>query len=204
MMPSGLTSPTPKPGPGCDNARNREMNHPTYFWEFIRFKAEGVCFQLPKARFVTDSDTFAAEYGIPPSSDKGGLVEENIFELDVGLAEYESFLKAFLPGCPSHHHSQLDLTFEEWLSVLKLSSKWLFKDLRNVAIAKLDTLPMTPIQRVLLARQYSIPSWLIEGYVRILNRMAPTLDRPTFISQEEACDGSVFSQPYLVYLSLFA
>ncbi|KAH6907076.1 hypothetical protein BKA70DRAFT_383991 [Coprinopsis sp. MPI-PUGE-AT-0042] len=182
-------SASPKPGPPGDDAPKRLRNHPTYFWDFIRFKVEGFCFQLPKARFISDSDVFAVEHGIPlsPSGiDDDGA--EKAIELDVDLTEFEDFLKAFLPGCHPHHHSQVDLSIDEWLSVLKLSSKWHFNSLRNDAIIKLTAFPMTPIQRVLLARQYSIPSWLIEGYVKILANMGPSLYHPQFISQDDAED----------------
>ncbi|KAH6893990.1 hypothetical protein BKA70DRAFT_1084691, partial [Coprinopsis sp. MPI-PUGE-AT-0042] len=109
---------------------------------------EGFCFQLPKARFISDSDVFAVEHGIPlgPSGvDDDGA--EGVIEFDVDLTEFEDFLKAFLPGCHPHHHSQVDLSIDEWLSVLKLSSKWHFNGLRNDAIIKLTAFPMTPIQR---------------------------------------------------------
>jgi hypothetical protein len=77
------------------------------------------------------------------------------------------------------------LTFEEWLSALKLSSKWGFTALREEAIAQLNKLPMSPIQQVLFARQYSVPSWLAKGYVDILARMSD-LENPRFLSQEDA------------------
>jgi hypothetical protein len=90
--------------------------------------------------------------------------------------------------CHPQHHPEVDLSMDEWLSVLKLSSKWHFNDLRDKAITKLTALPMTPIQRVLLAREYAVPSWLIEGYVKILAGMGPSLEYPLFISQEDAYD----------------
>ncbi|KAH6893977.1 hypothetical protein BKA70DRAFT_796348 [Coprinopsis sp. MPI-PUGE-AT-0042] len=162
------------------------ITQPTFGSLFDSKYIESFYFQLPKARFVSDSDTFAMMYGIPLGSDEDHIEGKEIYELEVSLADFESFLKAFLPGCPSHRHSHVVLSFDEWLSVLKLSSKWLFNDLRDESIRKLGALPMTPIQRVLLARQYSIPAWLIEGYVRILNRMSPTLESPCFISKEDA------------------
>ncbi|KAH6907085.1 hypothetical protein BKA70DRAFT_1150752, partial [Coprinopsis sp. MPI-PUGE-AT-0042] len=186
MTASESASSMTKPGPASDSASERLQNHPAYFWEFVRFKVESFCFQLPKARFLSDSDVFAAEHGMLMSCDEenGGI--DSIIPLEASLVEFESFLKAFLPGCPSHHHSRVELSLEEWLSVLKLSSKWLFNGLRNEAIAKLGELPVSPIQRVLLARRYSVPSWLMEGYTKILAEMGPKLDDPKFISLEDA------------------
>jgi hypothetical protein len=78
------------------------------------------------------------------------------------------------------------LSFEEWLSVLKLSSRWGFTALREEAIAQLNRLDMSPIQQVLLARQYSIPSWLFRGYFHILAGMNPSKETPIFLSQDDA------------------
>jgi hypothetical protein len=54
---------------------------------------------------------------------------------------------------------------QQWISVLKLASKWRFNDLRKAAIHELhEYRDLTTIERTLLAREYDIPAWLIQGY----------------------------------------
>ncbi|KAH6894007.1 hypothetical protein BKA70DRAFT_1077901, partial [Coprinopsis sp. MPI-PUGE-AT-0042] len=91
---------------------------------------EGVVFQLPKYRFVEDSEVFME---MVTTSEGAGVIE-----LDVTLVEFESFLKAFLPRTSAMYDPEPILTKDEWISVLKLSSKWLFNDLRKLAICYLS------------------------------------------------------------------
>ncbi|KAH6907077.1 hypothetical protein BKA70DRAFT_383993 [Coprinopsis sp. MPI-PUGE-AT-0042] len=180
MSASESTSPLntkPRPEIGTDEALiGRLRKHPAHFWEVVRFKA----------RFISDSNFFAAEHGIPADCDVENGGADKIIQLEVGLDEFESFLKVFDPGYPSHHRYHDDISLDEWVSVLKLSSKWLFNNLRNEAIAKISVFPITPIQRILLARQYSISSWLIEAYIDIIAGMCNSLGYPRLLPQEEA------------------
>jgi hypothetical protein len=53
-------------------------------------QVEGVIFQLPKYRFVEESDKFMAMVA-------GDAGTNEPIELHVALGDFESFLKAFLP-----------------------------------------------------------------------------------------------------------
>jgi hypothetical protein len=59
---------------------------------------------------------------------------------------------------------------EEWISILKLSTMWEFSYARDLAIKELSGRAMDPITKVLLARQYSIPKWLLAAYHELVNR----------------------------------
>ncbi|KAH6867908.1 hypothetical protein BKA70DRAFT_1087318, partial [Coprinopsis sp. MPI-PUGE-AT-0042] len=94
------------------------------------FRVEGIVFQLPKYRFVEESEVFMAMA-------TGNKADEPI-ELDVGLGDFEGFLKVFLPRASAMYDERPTLTKDEWISVLKLSTKWLFNDLRELAITYLS------------------------------------------------------------------
>ncbi|KAH6885530.1 hypothetical protein BKA70DRAFT_1445122 [Coprinopsis sp. MPI-PUGE-AT-0042] len=53
---------------------------------------------------------------------------------------------------------------DECLSVLKLSTRWFFNDLRNIAIAQLEHLELTDTERVVLGKEYHISRWVLAGY----------------------------------------
>jgi hypothetical protein len=59
---------------------------------------------------------------------------------------------------------------EEWISILKLSTMWEFSYARDLAIKELSGRAMDPITKVLLARQYGIPKWLLAAYHELVNR----------------------------------
>ncbi|KAH6907066.1 hypothetical protein BKA70DRAFT_1563408 [Coprinopsis sp. MPI-PUGE-AT-0042] len=136
------------------------------------FQVEGVVFQLPKYRFVEDSEVFME---MVTTSEGAGVIE-----LDVSLGDFESFLKAFLPRTSAIYDPEPILTKDEWISVLKLSSKWLFNDLRKLAICYLSfpwMCPKDPIERICLAKEYRVYAWLIQGYEQVIERLLTT-DNP--------------------------
>ncbi|KDQ58985.1 hypothetical protein JAAARDRAFT_109232, partial [Jaapia argillacea MUCL 33604] len=69
-------------------------------------------------------------------------------------------------------------TFEAWSSVLALATKWSFKSVRFTAIRHLTTIA-SPIDKLVLGRQYDVLEWLQDAYVNICQR-------PEALSIEEA------------------
>lgn len=61
---------------------------------------------------------------------------------------------------------------DDWISVLKLSHTWKFWDVRKLAIQQLSSpIPsMNTIDKIILAKEYTIPSWLVEGYSSLAAR----------------------------------
>ncbi|KAH6894022.1 hypothetical protein BKA70DRAFT_1320297 [Coprinopsis sp. MPI-PUGE-AT-0042] len=126
-------------------------------------------------------------------------------DLDVALVDFESFLKAFLPRASAMYDNRPKLTKEEWISVLKLSTKWLFNDLRQLAISYLsspsspwlDMDPimdhlidplMDPIERICLAKEYKVYDWLLRGYEQVLARLLTSNNpdgSPTTLTTQE-------------------
>ncbi|KAH6867901.1 hypothetical protein BKA70DRAFT_1492308 [Coprinopsis sp. MPI-PUGE-AT-0042] len=143
------------------------QKHSLYFWDSIMFKVEGIIFQLPKYRFVEESEAFMEMVA------KGG--GDGPIDLDVALVEFESFLKVFLPRASAMYDDKPGLTLEEWISVLKLSTLWLFNDLRELAISNLSwpwLCPISdPIDLICLAKEYRVQGWLLQGYEQVIDRL---------------------------------
>lgn len=59
----------------------------------------------------------------------------------------------------SGYSSSRTLTQPQWVSVLRLSTMWFFKDLRERSITELSKLVSGPTARIVLARKYNIPGW---------------------------------------------
>jgi hypothetical protein len=64
-----------------------------------------------------------------------------------------------------------NLSKGEWISVLKLSTKWLFNDLRKLAISQLSSLSIPAIDLICLAKEYRVYDWLLKGYERVVSRL---------------------------------
>jgi hypothetical protein len=62
-------------------------------------------------------------------------------------------------------------TYDEWVSILKLSTQWHFNKLRKEVIAALDEhKKLSTIERIKLAEEHYISSWLIQGYLTLVER----------------------------------
>lgn len=88
------------------------------------------------------------------------------------------------------HHGAvpgLPLTVDEWASVLKLSTKWEFKMLRQAAIDALIALQIGPVDRIVLARQYDIRHWMVPALNELAKRPQPLgLEEGTKLGLETA------------------
>ena len=62
-------------------------------------------------------------------------------------------------------------SYEEWKSVLHLSTRWGFASIRKLALASIE--PPTPHDRLLLARTYSIDDWVIPALSELCERRTP-------------------------------
>lgn len=90
---------------------------------------------------------------------------------------------------------RLSLSSSEWISVLKLATKWYFLRLREIAINELERLhELTSIEKVTFGRKYRISSWVVEGLQELVCRH-------TSISDEEAIelDSDYMATAYKVY-----
>jgi hypothetical protein len=61
-----------------------------------------------------------------------------------------------------------ELSKAEWISVLKLSTKWFFNELRKLAISQLSSTWMSAIDRICLAEEYRVYDWLPQGHEQVV------------------------------------
>ncbi|KAH6885529.1 hypothetical protein BKA70DRAFT_1467247 [Coprinopsis sp. MPI-PUGE-AT-0042] len=131
-------------------------------------KVGGVLFKVPKDHFVQGSSYFENQCILPHrrchGPQDGAAAPEHVLLPDVSVEEFRSFLKALSQYVRSLRQSRAKLSKEQWLSVLKLSTKWFFKDLRRIAIVHLDALGLTPTDRICLGKEYHISGWVLSGY----------------------------------------
>ena len=64
-----------------------------------------------------------------------------------------------------------DFSYEEWKSVLHLSTRWGFASIRKLALSSIN--PPTAHDRLLLARTYSVDDWVILSLSALCERTTP-------------------------------
>ena len=67
--------------------------------------------------------------------------------------------------------AQHDFSYEEWKSVLHLSTRWSFPSIRMLALNNIQ--PPTPYDRLILARTYSVDHWVIPALSALCERGPP-------------------------------
>ena len=64
-----------------------------------------------------------------------------------------------------------ELTYEQWKSVLHLSTRWGFASLRKLALKSIE--PPTPHHQLMLARTYSVEEWVLPALTALSSRSLP-------------------------------
>ena len=67
----------------------------------------------------------------------------------------------------------VQLSEEEWLSVLGLSTKWAMEGVRTLAIENLHQLRLSPHKLITFGRKYDIDNWIFIGVERLVLRKEP-------------------------------
>ena len=77
-------------------------------------------------------------------------------------------IEAYLPG---RNFEGNDFSYEEWKSVLHLSTRWGFAYIRRLALSSIK--PPTSHDRLLIARTYSVDDWVIPALSALCERTTP-------------------------------
>ena len=64
-----------------------------------------------------------------------------------------------------------DFSYDEWKSVLHLSTRWGFASIRRLALSSIE--PPTAHDRLLLARTYSVDDWVVPALSALCERTTP-------------------------------
>ena len=75
-------------------------------------------------------------------------------------------------------------SFEEWSSILDLSTRWGFTSIRDLALRCVE--PPNPLQRLILARKYTIERWINPALLGLCERQEPlSLDEARLMDFED-------------------
>jgi len=70
----------------------------------------------------------------------------------------------------------IDLSDDEWLSVISLAGEWGFQEILEFATEKLKDHTIDPVAKINIAQTYNIQEWLYSSYASLVMRDAPLTD----------------------------
>ncbi|KAF8824227.1 hypothetical protein HHX47_DHR8000198 [Lentinula edodes] len=82
------------------------------------------------------------------------------------IFNYKSFASNPISGPP-------EFTLDEWVSILKLATKWDMSTARACAIEKIAEYDGIPAKKIRLARDYRVPRYFIPSLVQLIGRSNP-------------------------------
>jgi len=155
---SQATDPTP----------NKLKRKDIFYFDLVVFQVEDTLFKLPKGQFAASS-VFATIFTLPPGEKDAEGTEDKPFVLHgISEVDFESLLKLMYPPPLTN----VKLTQQEWISVLKLCTMWEFTPIRKRAIQELSKkeMKMGTMKKIKCGKTYEVKEWVLAGYVELLKR----------------------------------
>lgn len=100
---------------------------------FPLLQVEGTLFKVLQCRFLNESPISRGTYSLRQQADAEGHSDDKPIDLTgVEKLDFTRFLRVLYP---LHSHGPTG-PVDDWNSVLKLSTMWRFKDIRNLSVAQ--------------------------------------------------------------------
>ncbi|KAF8270190.1 hypothetical protein EI94DRAFT_1798413 [Lactarius quietus] len=157
------------------------VRHDEYFFKDgnVTFLIDGTLYCVHRYFFSRDSVYFStrfAQLGIRDHEALPTIISISGIERN----DFEALLSVLYPTNFEAHK----LTYEQWRSVLHLSTRWGFASLRKLALKSIN--PPTPHDQLLLARTYSVEHWVLPALTALCSRTMPlSLDEARQMSIED-------------------
>ncbi|KIJ63369.1 hypothetical protein HYDPIDRAFT_65515, partial [Hydnomerulius pinastri MD-312] len=146
-----------------------------FYMTTVTFLVENTLFRIPRDPLETHSTVLRDMFLLPigDRSEAEGMSDESPIRLEgIKKIDFQQLMKVLFPG--SFGQTQrLPVGLEEWSSVLKLATLWEFEGIRRAAIGALPKCPITPVDKLVLAREYNIKEWLLPAINELVQRPNP-------------------------------
>jgi len=154
---------------------SQPLHDETFYLDAVIFLVEDVLFKVPRLYFERNSAFFRDLFANLPCTQEGTNDDNPIRLEGTEKVDFQRFLTVAFPEQNWHASSPISMdhkSFDEWISVLKLSTGWKFAKLRRKALVNLTRLKIDPVERVILARNYKVESWMVNAYTQLVMRDA--------------------------------
>ncbi|KAH6908496.1 hypothetical protein BKA70DRAFT_1103803 [Coprinopsis sp. MPI-PUGE-AT-0042] len=129
-------------------------------------QVEDELYSIPRKALCSQSEVFQGMF--MHDNPEEGRTDDNPIVLEgYKRTDFESLLRVIIPELtimarPLEPSPPL-LDKAEWISVLKLATIWQMDKIRKISIEKLSLLDLSPSQKISLAREHRVASWLKDG-----------------------------------------
>lgn len=65
---------------------------------------------------------------------------------------------------------------EDWIALLSISTRYVFDQIRELAITEISKQMLDPVKKVMLANKFNIPQWLPPAFMDLCKRPEPISD----------------------------
>ncbi|KAF8270187.1 hypothetical protein EI94DRAFT_815156 [Lactarius quietus] len=157
------------------------VRHDTYFFKDgnVTFLIDGTLYCVHRYFFSRDSTYFFERFAKLGIRDHEALPTIILID-DVERSDFEALLSVLYPASFEAH----ELSYEQWKSVLRLSTRWGFSSLRKLALKSIR--PPTSHDQLVLARTYSVDEWVLPALTVLCSRTQPlSLDEAREMSMED-------------------
>lgn len=144
----------------------------------IIFQVEGELFKVHLRYFHENSSVFRDMLKFNSNSSEGTTDENPIHLHGIKAKDFETFLLLLTSNLGL---KTVNLKYDDWRSVLELSTLWCMRSLREICTTHMSPLPalMTPLEKALMARKYMVGDWLVDAFEELIRR-------DTILTDEEA------------------
>ncbi|KAH9175015.1 hypothetical protein EDB89DRAFT_430847 [Lactarius sanguifluus] len=157
------------------------IRHDAYFFKDgnVTFLVDGTLYCVHRYFFARDSVYFSKRFTQLDIRDHEAL--PTVISIgDVERKDFEALLSVLYPANFEAH----ELTYEQWKSVLHLSTRWGFASLREFALKSIK--PPTSLDQFVLARTYSVDHWVLPALTALCGRSLPlSLDEARQMSMDD-------------------
>ncbi|KAF8641764.1 hypothetical protein AX16_009841 [Volvariella volvacea WC 439] len=137
--------------------------HPRFYMseQSIVIRVQNTYFKVPSYYFERDSERFRDLIRSKPMHYSPGSKTQVIKLSHVTTLDFERFLCVLYPLRFDHYEAA---SSEEWISILKVATRWRFESVRELAISNLSfSLENSPVDKVVIGRKYDAPQLVKEG-----------------------------------------
>ncbi|KAI9463261.1 hypothetical protein BJY52DRAFT_1077824, partial [Lactarius psammicola] len=157
------------------------IRHSRYFFKDgnVTFLINGFLYCVHRYLFSRESVYFSTGFARLGARDHEAL--STIVSLgNVECEDFEALLFVLYP----ESFEEREISYEQWRSVLLLSTRWGFTSLRGLALRSIK--PPTPCDQLLLARTYAVDHWIVPALSALCERTAPlSLDEVRRMNDED-------------------
>ncbi|KAI9508389.1 hypothetical protein F5148DRAFT_1013693 [Russula earlei] len=185
-----VPAPSSAPSEASLNAKTPQSNladlppvhHNQYFFDDgnIAFLVEGILYRLHRYLFCGHSNELKDRISWPSETEESS--SPPIMPLaDVKSADFDALLSILYPR---NYDTLEQRSFEEWSSILALSTRWGFTSIRDLALRCVK--PPSPLHRLILARKYNVEKWVLPALLELCERPQPlSVDEGRLIDFED-------------------